>query len=56
MLYDKQAEQTTMYGAVTTGTMWKFLQLTEQTAGIDQPEYSIDQVDTILAILLTIVC
>ncbi|NJP07978.1 MAG: hypothetical protein HC837_21330 [Chloroflexaceae bacterium] len=48
-------EQTTIYGAVTTGTIWRFLQLTEQTAFIDQPEYYIDQVDTILAILLEMV-
>ncbi len=46
---------TTMYGAVTTGNVWKFLQLTGSTLFIDLPEYYIERVGKILAVLLTIV-
>lgn len=41
----------TIYGAVTTGTIWKFLKLEEHIAFVDQPEYYIDQVEKIMAIL-----
>ncbi len=46
----------TMYGAVTTGTNWKFLTLTdvgtELLVHIDVDEYYINQIELILAILL----
>ncbi|MGF1523459.1 MAG: hypothetical protein ACFBSF_14180 [Leptolyngbyaceae cyanobacterium] len=42
----------TVYGAVTTGTNWKFLKLFEQTVFVDQREYFINQLDKILGILL----
>ncbi|MEL6555640.1 MAG: hypothetical protein AAFQ63_19590 [Cyanobacteria bacterium J06621_11] len=41
----------TIYGAVTTGTNWKFITLTEKTASIDKTEYFINQLDKILGIL-----
>jgi hypothetical protein len=41
-----------IYGAVTTGTNWKFLILEETTLLIDSVEYYINQVDKILGILL----
>jgi hypothetical protein len=46
---------TTIYGAVTTGNVWKFLQLEAHTLFIDLPEYHIERVGKILGILLTMV-
>jgi hypothetical protein len=42
----------TIYGAVTTGTNWKFMTLCDRTVNIDLDEYYINQIDLILAILL----
>lgn len=41
-----------IYGAVTTGSLWRFLILKENIAYIDQPEYFIGNVDKILGILM----
>ncbi|NEO98791.1 MAG: hypothetical protein F6K58_08960 [Symploca sp. SIO2E9] len=41
-----------IWGAVTTGTDWKFLTLVNQTAFIDPIDYSIKQVEEILGILV----
>jgi len=41
-----------IYGAVTTGTAWRFLVLEERNVLIDRLEYYIKEVDKILAILL----
>lgn len=41
-----------IYGAVTTGTNWKFLTLTGKTVAIDRVEYFINQIDKILGILM----
>jgi hypothetical protein len=41
-----------VYGAVTTGTIWRFLKLEDIIVSIDQREYYINQVKTILAALL----
>lgn len=41
-----------IYGVVTTGSLWRFLILEGQTAHIDQPEYFIGNVDKILGILM----
>lgn len=46
---------TTIYGAVTTGSNWRFLKLEGQTVFIDQPEYYLYQIGKILGILLEIV-
>jgi hypothetical protein len=46
---------TTMYGAVTTGSLWRFLKLEAQKVTIDLTEYSVPPVDRILGILVHIV-
>jgi hypothetical protein len=45
----------TVYGAVTTGTNWKFSSLTGKTLRIDMIEYLIDQPGKILGILASMV-
>ncbi|RKZ91161.1 MAG: hypothetical protein DRR19_07995 [Candidatus Parabeggiatoa sp. nov. 1] len=40
-----------IYGAVTTGSNWKFLKLTHQQVSIDLNEYYIDNLNKILGIL-----
>ena len=40
-----------IYGVVTSGTLWQFLQLTEKVATIDVTEYPLLPVDRILGIL-----
>jgi hypothetical protein len=42
-----------IYGAVTTGTDWKFLKLTDKTIWIDKRDYFINEVSQILGILTT---
>jgi hypothetical protein len=42
----------TIYGAVTTGSNWRFLKLEDGTIFIDRPEYYLDQLETVLAVLL----
>jgi hypothetical protein len=42
-----------IYGAVTTGTDWKFLKLTDKTIWIDKRDYFINEVGQILGILTT---
>ena len=42
----------TIHGAVTTGSLWKFLRLEGTSVLIDQPEYYLDQVEKILGVLL----
>ena len=41
-----------IYGAVTTGTNWKFLTLEEKIVHIDAGEYYVKEVDKILGIIL----
>lgn len=41
-----------IYGAVSTGTTWKFITLEDKTASIDLVEYYINQIDIILGILI----
>jgi hypothetical protein len=40
-----------IYGAVTTGTDWKFLKLVGSKVYIDQSDYYIKEIDKILGIL-----
>jgi len=47
----KGQEQFAIYGAVSTGTNWKFLILENQLLKIDLTEYFITQLDQILGIL-----
>ncbi len=44
-----------VYGAVTTGTAWRFLRLDGSELTIDRPEYHIERVDQILGILMAMV-
>ena len=41
-----------VYGCVTTGTDWKFLELSDRTLKIDQRDYFINEIPLILSILL----
>jgi hypothetical protein len=45
-------EAAIIYGAVTTGTNWKFITLSGAQVAIDVDEYYINQIDKILAILM----
>ncbi|MEM9907392.1 MAG: hypothetical protein AAF921_20455 [Cyanobacteria bacterium P01_D01_bin.44] len=45
-------EVDTVYGAVTTGTNWKFLTLTGKTVAIDTGDYYVKEVSKILGILM----
>ncbi|MEL6604524.1 MAG: hypothetical protein AAFP20_15010 [Cyanobacteria bacterium J06614_10] len=53
-LFNQQAGKSveTIYGAVTTGTNWKFLTLVQKTVSIDRTEYFINQPDKLLGILM----
>jgi hypothetical protein len=54
-LFNQQSNQAIqdIYGAVTTGTNWRFLKLTEKTVWIDAIEHYIQDVASILGILMT---
>jgi hypothetical protein len=41
-----------IYGAITSGTQWRFMQLIEQTVTIDLNDYSLPPVEAILAKLV----
>ena len=43
-----------VYGAVTTGSLWRFLRLSGQTVEIDLADYAVPPVETVLGILLGI--
>jgi C1A family cysteine protease len=46
---------TKVYGAITTGTVWQFLELESQTVVLDLKEYSIENLPKILGILISFV-
>jgi hypothetical protein len=48
---ERKGTSQTIYGAVSTGTLWKFLILESQIVKIDRTEYFIAQLETILGIL-----
>ena len=52
-LFNQRNEEAieSIYGAVTTGTDWKFLKLTGKTIWIDKRDYFINEVSRILGIL-----
>ena len=52
---EKENSITSIYGATTTGTEWKFLKLEEQKIYIDIADYQIVQCDKILGILSSMV-
>ena len=45
----------TIYGCVTTGSLWKFLRLSAATVTFDLVEYQLHQVDQLLGILIHMV-
>ena len=48
-------EISTIYGAVTMGTVWQFLKLTDKGVEIDLTEYYLTEIDQILGILVSAV-
>jgi uncharacterized membrane protein len=56
-LFNAQEDQTiaTVYGAVTSGSVWKFLQLVDSIVYIDLEEYHINHAGKILGILMHMV-
>jgi hypothetical protein len=44
-----------VYGAVTTGILWRFLRLQDTTVAVDSNEYGIEQVEQIVGILVGMV-
>ncbi|MDJ0518986.1 MAG: hypothetical protein QNJ74_22930 [Trichodesmium sp. MO_231.B1] len=52
---DKDKEIPKIYGVVTTGTAWQFLELEAQTIIIDLEEYSVYNLPNILGILTSFV-
>jgi hypothetical protein len=52
-LFNQRHQQNikTIYGCVTTGTNWKFLQLTDQRIEIDLNEYFLSNIGQVLGIL-----
>jgi hypothetical protein len=42
----------TIYGVVTSGTVWRFLQLTGQVVSIDLTDYPLLPVDNVLGVLV----
>ncbi len=46
-------EVATVYGVVTTGSLWKFMQLQEQTITIDLTEYFLGNLGKIIGILMS---
>ncbi len=56
-IFNEQKHQDieTIYGAVTTGSLWRFLKLVNNTAYVDIIEYPLQQLDKILGIFTEIV-
>ncbi len=48
---DRTGKSQTIYGVVSTGTLWKFLLLEAQILKIDRSEYYVGQLEQILGIL-----
>lgn len=44
-----------IYGVVTTGNVWKFLKLQNETVHVDFNEYHINQIDKIISILVDMI-
>lgn len=51
----KHTEFPAIYGVVTTGSLWRFLRLTGQTATVDVIEYPLQQLEYIFGILQAMV-
>ncbi len=50
----KHTSVDTVYGVVTTGSLWRFLKLVDNTAYVDVVEYPLQQIDKIIGILTEI--
>jgi hypothetical protein len=50
----EQRPSPVVFGAVTTGSIWRFLRLEGSMVSIDRPEYYLHQLGNILAILVTL--
>jgi hypothetical protein len=48
---ERKGQSLTIYGVVSTGTLWRFLTLERQTLKMDRTEYFIGQLEQILGIL-----
>jgi hypothetical protein len=48
-------EMPTVYGIVTSGSLWKFLRLSGMEVIVDETEYHIEQIEIILGILVFMV-
>jgi hypothetical protein len=44
-----------VYGAITTGTTWKFLKLSGQTTWLDRDEYYLNEIETLMGIFSLII-
>ncbi|MDJ0554421.1 MAG: hypothetical protein QNJ68_08290 [Microcoleaceae cyanobacterium MO_207.B10] len=44
-----------IYGTITTGTVWQFLELEGETVVLDLQEYSVENLPKILGILISFV-
>ena len=51
----RDAALPSVYGAVTTGSNWKFLRLTDTTVTIDEAEYYITQPERIVGLLVSMI-
>ena len=49
---DKGNQISQIYGAITTGTTWQFLELEGQNAVLDLEEYSVNNLPKLLGILI----
>ena len=49
---EQQNDINSVYGVVTTGTVWRFLKLQEKTVTIDLNEYPLPPIGSILARLI----
>jgi transketolase C-terminal domain/subunit len=56
-MFNKQegAELPVIYGVVTTGNIWKFLSLENNTVHVDFNEYHISQIEKIVSILISMI-
>ena len=52
---ESKASVTTVYGTVTSGTVWIFLKLDEKTVTIDLTEYSVNPIEQLLGFLVWMV-
>ena len=51
----EQSQIETIYGVVTSGTVWRFLELNQNTVSVDIVEYYINQIGKILGMLINAV-